>query len=44
MAEPQVCSTDVMPILAPRVAGVGGDGANGLGQSPEQQVAKRLLV
>ena len=44
IAEPQVCSTAVMPILASRCLGSAGDRDRGLGRSLEQEIVDHGLV
>ena len=44
MAEPQVWSTAVKPILATEMLGIGGDGGQGLGRGLEQEVVDDGLV
>ena len=44
IAEPQVCSTAVTPMRAPRCLRIGGDGQHRLGRGAEQQVIDRRLV
>ena len=44
IAEPQVCSTAVMPMRAPRCLRIGGDGQQRLGGGPEQEVVDHGLV
>ncbi|MGY4368906.1 hypothetical protein ACVW1A_004971 [Bradyrhizobium sp. LB1.3] len=44
MAEPQLCSTEVMPMGAPRCFGSGGDRGQRFGRGLEQQVVDDGLV
>ena len=43
-AEPQVCSTAVMPMRGAKVPRIGGDGEQRLRRRPEQDIVDHRLV